>query len=365
MRRRRWAAVMLIVSLSWLLAGCWDQLPMANRASALALSVTKAAPHAFRFTFYFPNPTVTVSSISNLATEREFYTSTAVAPALGLAYRRVQSQITRDLYLGQLEDIIISADLTTADVAALINAYNRMGVVPKMVYLVGTPNNRGTLPVNLQEPVPTVYFTKYFDCRTCQPVFLARREWKVWDAFETPGVSPVIPYGITPTRIDRLMVYPHRGRPYIMTRQETLGWGFLTNHMVKDTVGVRLANGLVVVNNVTDVAVTHMAIEAGHLAVAAEILARGDIAGWPESVPLTNAVLKIVERQLARAIIRDCLAAVNFANRTKTDPFGFTRDYLFRHPAQDLRDEKSRGMIWPLKLTVRVVARIPITGVTS
>jgi hypothetical protein len=338
---------------------------MANRASALALSVTKAAPHAFRFTFYFPNPTVTVSSISNLATQHEFYTSTAVAPALGLAYRRVQSQITRDLYLGQLEDIIVSADLTTGDLAELINAYNRMGIVPKMVYLVGAPNNRGTLPVNLQEPVPTVYFTKYFDCRTCQPVLLARREWKVWDALETPGVSPVIPYGVSPTRIDRLMVYPHHGRPHIMTPQETMGWGFLTNHVVKDTVGIRVPKGLVVVNNVTDVAVTRMAVEHGRLAVRADIRAVGDIAGWPEPIPLTNAVLKVVEQQTSRTIIRDCLAAVNFANRTKTDPFGFTRCYLFRHPAQDLKYEKSRGMIWPLQLTVTVVTHIPITGVTS
>lgn len=338
---------------------------MANRASALALAVTKAAPHELRFTFYFPNPTVTVSSISNIATEHEFYTSTAIAPALGLAFRQVQSQITRDLYLGQLEDIMISSDLTTQDLAGLINAYNRIGVVPKMVYLVGTLNRRASLPVNLQEPVPTVYFTKYFDCRSCQPVFLARREWKVWDDFETPGVSPVIPFGVSPTQIDRLLVYPHRGRPVLMTRAETLGWGLLTNHVVKDTLGIHVPGGQIVVNNVTDVAVSHMAVVHGRLVVSARIRAIGDIAGWPETVPLTTATLKRAERRTEAAIIRDCLEAVDFANRTHTDPFGFTRDYLFRHPTQDLRYEKSRGMIWPITLTVTVTAHIPITGVTS
>ncbi|WP_243239296.1 Ger(x)C family spore germination C-terminal domain-containing protein [Sulfobacillus harzensis] len=349
-----------------LLSGCWDELSMANRASALVLSVQPAPNQRLKWTFYFPNPAVTINSLNNLSAGQQFYEASATAASLGRAYQKVQIQLARDLYMGQLEDVVISRRLPADTLSEVINAYNREGILPKTVYILARSAALNTgLPVTVQDPVPTVYLTKYFDCRACQPVELAQPAWKVWDKLRTPGVSPVIPYESKTTRISELLVYPVNGQPRLLSHRLTVGWAYLTNHVIKESLSYSTPEGQVTVNNITSHARVKLTLRRGMLQAFVTIHANGDLTQWPPSTAVTPKDIRVVESKAARQLVASCLDTVQFADRTHTDPFGWGRDYLFRHPGSSLEFSKHGGMIWPINAHVTVTMHIPTVGVSS
>ncbi len=362
--RKKVVAGLLMGILTLALTGCWDQLSLADRASALVMSVKPASNHRLQWTFYFPNPGITVSSISNISSTQQFYTASTTAVSLGAAYQKVQVQLARDLYLGQLEDVVFSQDLPAQTVNRVINAYNRDGILPKTVYLLAEPTAVTALPTTLQEPVPTVYFTKYFECRKCQPVDLSQPAWQVWDEIHTPGISPVLPYGTQRPSISELLVYPTDGMPHLLNHSMTLGWAYLTNHIRKESLSFKVREGLVSMSGIKSHAKVKLTVKDGVLVARVKIHAEGALTQWPDNAAMTPRELKLVQSLASRQILHTCLRTIQFANQTRIDPFGWGRDYLFRHPQAGITNEKRRGMIWPIEAHIAVTTRIPATGVS-
>lgn len=345
------------------LSGCWDQLSIAQRSAAVALRVKPAGRHEYRWTFYFPNPTVTVSSISNLSPPQQFYTVSAVTPSLGQAYVHVDARLARDLYLGQMEDLLISRSLDWREVSTIIRAYNRVGILPKTVYVLGIADNL-TFPRTIQEPEPHVYYTRYFNCRVCQPIDSARQEWQVWDEFVTPGVSPHLPYATAPTHINRLLVYSAAGPPKMLNADETAGWAYLTGRARKLSLSVKSPRGPVVVINLTGHPTTETRLKDGELHVSVRLNLHGELAQWPGALPLTPREVRRIEAQISRRVIRQCVQVVDFANRTNTDPFGWTRAYLYAHPDLWPRRQPGQARIWPIRARLTVTTSIATVGVS-
>ena len=334
-RRVTWGRWMLAAAvLTAALSGCWDQLAFPNRASTLVMSVRYARrPDRWQWTFYFPNPAVTVSSLPQIAPGEQIYAIGVRAPTLASAYAAAQQRLARDLYLGQLQDIVWSSDAPLPAVASFIAAYNREGMTPKTAYVaVAPPPLDRILAPSPQEVIPSVYLTRVFSCLECQSVMLTEPLWKLWDSIETPGVSPVAPYLPGTGVLSRIAVYPPTGPPVIFSPTETLGWAYLTHRVHKETLTLTMPAGLASITRVHGIVVNHVEWTGQRLEVQVDMRLTGVVAQWPVAVPLTERRLQTLETAGARSVLADCLAALRRSATSRTDPFGYARLYLFRHP---------------------------------
>lgn len=347
------------------LTGCWDDETVIQRATTFVLSVMPAPHRDFQFTFFFPNPAESISTNVNIPASQPFAIAREVANSISQANNEAQRDLARDLFMGQLQDIIVSRDIPAQSISRLVREYNRDGYVSHTVFLVAEPTNSDPLPVTIQEPVPSVYFTQYFNCRTCQSSYLGQPLWKVWDAFVTPGVSPVIPYASPPTRITRILVYPPSGRPLLMTRQESRGWAMLMNHVFKETYGVRMDGGPLVVKRLRAHTRVRLSYQDGKLIANVHINAYGSLIEWPTSFLDTPPNVAWAQAQTSKQIIAECVKAVDFANETRTDPFGWGRNYLYAHPGESRQFAGQRGMLWPIVAHVTVTTHLTTSGVTD
>lgn len=363
--KRRILAGILLGLLSLTLSGCWDQVGIAQRETVVILTVAPASAHEFRWTFYFPNPTATTSTLFNVSSQQQLYKASAIAPSLDQAVKAIAVHQARRVYLGQLEDMIVSRNIDAQSLATIVDAYTQRGILPNSAYVVAQPSSDTAPPVTLQDPLPTTYLTQYFNCRTCSPVYLGQEEWQVWNALGTPGVSPVIPFSASPQSIDQLLVYPPSGPPQVLNRTGTVGWGFLTNHTLRDMADIQTPQGQVVVNRLHSHATPQISLNQGKIMVSVKIRVTGAIAQSPPGSMLTPEELTWLESQTSRRIVDRCLTAVDFAQRTHTDPFGWERHYLFAHYRINREYQNRRGMIWPLEVQVSVTTRIGGTGVTT
>lgn len=312
------------------IAGCWDDEPDTLRASALILMVShKAGEKSWNWRFYFPNPTVTVSSLSQIKPEEEFYTTSVKAPSLEQAYTNVQQHLARDLYLGQLEVVIVSDTLTTQDLTSFLNAYNREGTLSKTAYILVASSPLSKMAVvTPQVSTPAVYWEKYFDCKDCQPELLAHPIWKVWDDIVTPDMSPAIPYA-TFDKVAQLAVYRSVGSPVIFSRTETLGWAYLMGKVKKESLSIISPVGTVTLGRIHGT--VHSRVEAvnQHLQAFVQIHLTSDVAQWESSAAMTNNTLSRIQTLAEHRVLLECIAAINKANMTHTDPFGYGRRLSF------------------------------------
>lgn len=341
--------------------GCWDEQPDTMRASALIMTVEPASQAGqWRWGFYFPNPTVTVSSLSQLKRSQQLYSLSVVAPSLYEAYTRVQQRLARDLYLGQLEVIIVSSKVTAQEFRIFLNAYNRDGSTPKTAYLLVTSGPLATMAsVTPQESIPAVYWASYFQCRQCQPEFLAHPVWKVWDSMVTPGTSPIVPYGTAQFQLAQIAVYPLSGRPIVFNRQQTRGLTYLTGRTIKETLTIMTPWGRVAIGQIHGTAHSSAVVANNHIRVAVRIKLSATLGQWESLMAMTPRMVKGTETMAEQSVLSDCLAAIKEANMTHTDPFGYGRQLYFSHAASPTIIE---GGWEPIDATVSVILHIGTTG---
>lgn len=366
----RWhhlVSLLLLMSVLTTVTGCWDQVPFPERAPALVITLAPATPAGmFQWTFYFPNPTVTVSSLSQISTSQQTYAVRVDSPTFAAAYSSAQQRLARDLFLGQLEVIILSTKIPASEVATLTNAYNTNGQVPKTAYMVAAQGQLGRLVVvSPQETIPVLYLTRLFDCHRCQPSDLSQFQWQVWDAFESPGISPVMPDVGGPDRVAEIAVYPLKGPPTIWTTKATTGWAYLLSRVHKETVSVREKSGMVAVTRLHDTTQLAVSLVDGRLQVTGAVHAYGGLAQWPPLTTLTANFLHHVEEQVSAHIAADIGQAIVTANQTHEDPFGYGRQWLLAHPTNLALDTPEYWTHVPITIHLTVTTTITVSGVET
>lgn len=356
-----WSAVLCVLTLS--LTGCWDQRSLTERSTVLALS---AAPHsggAIDWTFYFPNPAVTVSSLNQISPHNQFFHFSVLASTLAAARHGVQGRLANHLYMGQLQVLVLSNKLSTDAVARLIEAYNRDGMFPKSAYVLAISNPSAAFPVSLQQPLPQVFFSRYFDCHTCQPLYLGQRIWHFWDELMTPGASPTVPLSSSRLIVDRLLVYPYHGSPAVFGPDATEGWALLTNHVVDEAVTLHTPSGTVGLEHVKSRAATTFAYAKGVLEVRVRIRANAVLNEWPAKWPSSTAHIRAIAAMASLKLAKAADTAIQDADKSRTDPFGWECTYLFRHP-QWLQTHRvdTHMPAWPIRARVSATTQIVSQG---
>ena len=307
-----------------LLPGCWNQRPIEERAIALAVAVS--ADH--QWTFLFPNVTITVSSLKSMSTSEQFYPVTVRAASYMAALDLVQRQSPRAVSVGDLEALIISPQLTTGQLSSILHDVTLNGSVPNKLWLVATQKSPTSLLLHTtpQTVVPVYGLASYFSCHGCHSANLGVRAWQWWLGRVTPGISPVIPIvTATPTglQVSKMLVYPEHGKPLTMPERATEGFSYLMGKVTKSTLPLQVGHQRYLIAFVRDHASSHVQLTPDAVRVQVVIHAVGELVGAPPGQMVTAATEQAVDRAASRAIVSQSVLTLNWANRTRTDPFGY------------------------------------------
>lgn len=311
-----------------LLTGCWDQRPIEQRAIVVAIGVSAHD----RWTFLFPNVAVTASSLSSLGETKQFYAIEVHAPSYTVALHRVQLQSSRQVSMGDLEVIDVSSDLTGSQLSRIVDAMTLSGSVPSQVWLTASQTSPSMLV--MQHPpqtiVPVYYLSSYFSCHGCHAAGYGVRAWEWWDQWETPGVSPILPM-FTPTAqgaaVRQMLVYGGHGAPRLMPRTVTEGYAYLTGKVHSGTLRILVDGQPFVITPIVGQASSQVRLTPTTVDVRVTLHAQGEMqmADMRPGIILTPAIERAVDQAAGRRLVQLSLAAIDWANHTHTDPFGYAK----------------------------------------
>ncbi len=363
----RWRALACLLLGLVLLAGCWDQMDISDRATVLMLSVVWKAPGRLDWTFYFPNPTVTVNSQSQIRSTQQLYAVGVAAATLAGAERAAQRQLDRHLYLGQLQVLFWSSNLPAAAAGELLDAYNRQGIASKVAYVGLAPARALShlLQASPQEVVPRLKWQHVFSCAACESMRLSEPLWHVWDDEHTPGMSPVAPYINSHGELGQIAVYGRQGPPVLFSRRQTLGWALLTGRATREVLTVSRGAQHYTLTAVHGSAATRVAWSGGQLWVDARMALSGTLAEAPYGTAERPAEIRTIEAATARLLVADCKAAIDQANARRVDPFGYARALLFGHPQWLKHGSSIKWSALPVHAAITVSFNVTTPGVTS
>lgn len=176
-RRARAAATVLAACLP--LTGCWNAIPLGHRALIQILAVDPAGGRDLRWTFF----QASAAALSEMAsgggtsgpgsTASDQVTPVSVrAPTLADAYRRAQAITSRDLYLGQLQQVVLSERLTPAQLRLAIDSLAHTAELDQSQDLFAAPAGAAAtiLRPDPQELFPAAYLDHVANCPTCTTV---------------------------------------------------------------------------------------------------------------------------------------------------------------------------------------------------
>ncbi len=344
------------------LTGCWDQRSVTDRSMATVLDVVPTSkPGIFAWTYRFPNVAVTVSSLPSIKPSEQYYAYTVNAASLAQSQTRVQHDLSRDLYMGQLKIVAWSSTMTTEQVTTLVNTLNHEGITPHTYWVViGTPPLAKLFVVSPQQAVPELYLSHFFNCRQCQPFKLGCHGWQFWAQTVTPGISPVAPYATNSMHISQVAVYGQSGRPHILTVHQTQGWAYLTDRAEKATLTLPTRQGIATLSRIHGTRSQQVRLVHGVLRVTEKLKLTGMMSQIPAGAVISQEYLSHIQRLAEHAVRSRCLGALRVANRTHTDPFGYARTLLWTN------NEATRGMplsqLATLPIDATVTVRLKIVG---
>lgn len=343
--RRRWAkalfGVMYSVMLLWVLTGCWDQRPVESRAAVAAIGIDPTQVRGIqRYTFMFPDSTITASSLPATTSAQEFYPLIVTAPSLLLALKQVQAQQSRALYLGQVRIVALATALPASMWQQTLFSMADSGRFVLTLWVVGTPDAKRLVELTPRsEVVPEVALYRALTCH-CQAIRWPGRGWRVWAMAATPGVS----IHVADVAVSRhtfglrsLLVVGPQAKPW--SAHATTGWAYLTGHVNHDLMAVTVGKVRVTVALIRGTSQLRIRGHLDHVVVTDTLRYSGVlvVGSTPQSPDLSDAA---VERAVMTKIRDDMEAAWHASIRTGTDPMGWHRDATWvdmrwTHPVSD------------------------------
>ena len=336
MRRRALAVVLLGVFL--LLGGCWDNRSIEHRAIVLMIGIEPAQDGLISVYFQVPTSqalsSLSVSSSPSSASPATYVVG-GVGKTVAQAMTQAQAKSSGDLYLGQVQEIVLSSQLPAAQFEDVLDFLARIGPMDKTSYVAVSPD-----PIQLimqHQPqeglLPALYLTSFFSCRHCQEVYLSRTVWAAEQHLQTPGMSmwlPVMRDHEANFRIDQVALY-RQGQPVMtLTPEQTVYLGYLLNATAKASLPFTLHGAPVSIRALMSRTATHVVPEAGGVRLVADLKVQGILDTLPPG-EATIANLRTLEIEVSRGIAAQELTLIRSMQRQGVDPVGFLAPYLWQH----------------------------------
>lgn len=227
-----------------ILTGCGDNRPLNYRALVLAMGFAPAPHH--RLTVYLQIPTP--RGLTSLSTGgagnsgATTYTLHATGSTVGRALSRAQAGVNQELYLGQLQAVILSTHLNATQFADVASTFTRLGTLVKTAYALATPAPMATVFATTapSTPIAPLYFATEFGCAHCQTVNLKREIWNIEQAQYGPPVRtlwlPLIEPSPQGFRTNTVALYQQDQVVRHLTARQTVLLGYLLGRTSTGTV---------------------------------------------------------------------------------------------------------------------------------
>ncbi len=356
---RRVVRWMLLGFLALPLSGCWDAHPLDDQGIVMSLGIAPSSrPGDLRWTFTFPNVTLSPSSLTSIKPGEQYYNLTVRAPTFAEAVMRVQQQSSRIIYLGQLQAFLWPDTLSWRQLWPVITALNTQGSIPKTYWMIAStsPTQAVTALVSPEVVAPRTFLATYFDCPHCQPFVLGLRGWEFWSHAITPGMSPYAPV----IRLDRhkviirqILVYPLSGRPVSYSQKETEGFGFLSGKIQRAALSLNWHGNRVSLTQLHDS--HHITVRSVPNGIMVDETLK--INGFIDQPPPQSAAQPsqdLIQQLAEKRIVAWCLAAIHRANQTQTDPFGYSEPILW--------NRRQRATFLPIHARITVTVSLKGEG---
>jgi spore germination protein KC len=336
-RRLRWA--LAACALSTVLTGCWDNRPVDSRAMVLTMAVAPAGRHLVEAWFRIPTADLLRSFVSGAPVQGPpDYILTGTGETFSEALIQAQAESDRELYLGHVQLLILSARLSPDQLTNLLTTIQRLGPLNKTGYIATTT----TAPSKLlqyaipQTEVPDLFFTTEFSCTDCQAVNLAQPIWQVEIRALMPGGdfwTPVVNLNQVGFYVNRIAVY-HAGHLLtILSPAATELLGYAMGRTFKSVLDFRLGHGqLVSLRSLSAVPLYGAHLEGGRLHIDVSLTVRATLDVMPPSMA-QQRVLGAMEQATDHYLARHITGVLWRLQRLGADPAQLGYNILWEEPS--------------------------------
>ena len=309
------------------ITGCWDEKPVEWRAVVASIGIDPTCqPGIERYTFTFPNVTLTTSSLSTTPANQEFYIITLRSRSLMSALSALEDRQSRSLYVGEVRVLVLSTRLAPHAWESALNAAADSGRFILTFWTVATPNAATLVRlVPPMEVVPEVALYRALNCK-CQPIVWPGRAWRLWQESVTPGISPVVAEAVPEDDTFRLGPLTVLGKKtWVWNSQASRGWAYLTSHIHRESMIVQVPQGRFTLGLIRGHARISFRFDRDTVRIVDRLSYFGSLT---TNVPLAHSVEldRALERVASSRIYADAEAAWHRALATSTDPMGWHRD---------------------------------------
>lgn len=232
---RRYWRILALLPLVIMLTGCWTNRPVEERSLVLAMGFGPAPHGRVAVTVQVPTRTgltsLTGTSGSGGSQSAQVYSLSAEGSTPGSALSRIQGQVQTDVYLGQIQLLVFSRNLTRRQFLLIERFLTRLAPMDKTAFVIATPSIRQFFhTLTAAGQIPALVLASGFKCRQCATVTYNQTQWDLEMSIPTPGSSLWMPYVIpipTGFQTDRILVYRGLQPVWALSPRDTILLGYL------------------------------------------------------------------------------------------------------------------------------------------
>lgn len=353
---RRWAAPLLLLLGVLASIGIWDNVTLNQRLMVVGIGVDPGSARGkIRVTFQFPSPTALegIPSASGAGPAKNaFLTATREGTSFIDALEQVQNEEARDVYLGQLQYVLVNVRLGPPMLPDLIQEFERMPEIDQTQYVVMTLEPTATL-LKLSPPttvLPAIFIADRFRCERCITVQNRVRGVDILRMTRTPLGDIAIPvitaYGPQGFEFNRLAIQSHGRVPDVLSARDSLSLAYLKGIVRKGDLEVDGPWAQpAVLRSVADASqVRALPPVGGHLHFLVQLHVGAEVARSPVPV-LTSRAYQTLARGAAASLRQRVAALMRRLLARDLDPVGLERALLVSDPALFSSDAHFRRLL--------------------
>lgn len=349
------------------LSGCGSNRPLNHRALVLAMGFSPAPKNRITLYMQIPTPqgltTLTGGSGGGSSSGGSSNHTTAVLKGTGTtvakAFADIQAESSQDLYLGQLQAMILSSKLSSTEFEDVASTLTRLGELDKTAYALVTTAPMLTVLKTVPATVPLapLYYSTEFSCSRCQTVRLDHRIWAIEKRVDAPAIDlwlPVIVPEKSAFRIDRIAVYHHGRVQKILTARQTEIMGYALGRTEKGYVQMRWHGFAVSVRGLSATPSVRTRWRRGHLDIIVNLHAMGNIDEFPIQEPVNRHVTWL-ERRVSQKLAVETANLLTSLSHDHIEILNLGDAYVWQHPDRAAQWKKAYDQAhWTVRVTTRL-----------
>lgn len=338
MRSRRLWRGLIIAAGALMLTGCADSRPINQRTLVLAMGFDPSSnPQSFTVVFQAPTPSAATNSTqgaSSATGQSEVFSVSGQGRSLEQAFTQAQAQVSKDLYLGQLQLVVISDRLPASLLKRALNDLRSLGYLDKTPYVVTTPRSAASLlnQTTPQAKFPSLYFLSLFGCVPCQTDALGVRWWQFLVRLDTPGIDPYAPSATAfkqGYQVNQVALYRHYRYVTTLSPEQTITFGLMKGLAHKASIFLPSWHATMAFLNGPSRLTTR--VVQNHIYAHWTIRLHATLEGVPPSSD-NSRQLQEMSARTAAIIARRATTLIALTQKEDVDPFGVGRMLSWQHP---------------------------------